>query len=171
VKRAFFLVTVLLTAACSWSCAGLFCEPCADDRPSPIETTRVFFEALRFGKPNEALQMIARAEGMSVESVKKRLSDLSDAMTKGEWDVEVLEHKQEVNCAVAVVNEKIKRARPAFELIPCYLIHQDGGWKVSPRTADYGCLARDDRTLLARFKRLEEWFEERKRELSEQRAE
>jgi hypothetical protein len=146
-------------------------KPEVVDQIGPEETAKQFLFYLHNGRPDDAFRMFAINEKMSAAFVEDERGDLeriSQPATAGTWRLEFVDVHTQGPAAVAVINESIKRGKPAFDLDPLYMVYFDDQWWVVPGMTRHGpasAFLPDEEYAI--FDVLEKWFQQRKMELNE----
>ena len=92
-------------------------------------------------------------------------------MAKKGWDFDIIEERTEDGCAVVIVNESKKEGKASFDIDPFYLVLQNDTWKILPKITSWSIIETTAPEKTESFKKLSEWFKQRKADLRKQRAE
>lgn len=128
-------------------------------------TVRQFHDALKTGKPEEALKLIGSSP-MPVRDAEKRVKRLANSLSKGGWDFAILDAKESGEIAVVLINDYLKDGRKTIDIKPWYLIRQQGEWKLLGKFTDFELKEYGfDADRIGAYHVLEKWSAEREPQL------
>ena len=142
-------------------------KPCEADRAK--DAVEQFRKDLKANKPEDAVKLLARFPKLPEEYYQRqemKLARHAKRASEGDYDFSVIEAKTSDQCAVVIINEDVKQGRRSIDYDPVFLLLQEGKWRILPGLTQYDReeFSMDDATK-KRFAKLENWFEERTREL------
>lgn len=111
---------------------------------------------------------ITNLPAQAEEHFKGKVKRMIRLVAQG-WDFDIKEEKVMNDCAVVVINESKKAGKSSFDLDPVYLFKQNGEWKVFADLSDWDVIEYVDKSKVDTFKKLEQWFKQRKAVLKKNR--
>lgn len=111
---------------------------------------------------------VKKIPAQAEEHFKGKIKRMIKLMAQG-WDFDIKEEKIMGDCAVVVINESKKAGKLSFDLDPVYLFKQNGHWKVFADLSDWDVIEYVDKGKVDTFKKLEQWFKQRKAVLKKNR--
>ena len=140
-----------------------------DPRTDATATAQLFLVHLNAGESDAAFALMALSEKMPkpfIDGERKQLDRISADMKAGTWHMSFVEIHTDGVGAVAVVNEDIKKGKPAFDLDPLFLVHLNGQWSIVPGlTQPKNASTLLTETEFTAFKNLAPWYDAREKEL------
>jgi hypothetical protein len=101
-----------------------------------------------------------------IRDADRRLKRLATAISSGAWDFMVVDASEIADAGIVVINNHLKDGRKTTDLVPWYVIKQNGRWKLLAKYTDFELAEYGfDEATLASFRKLEQWFEKREPDL------
>jgi len=144
------------------------CLTYADDNPAQKQVTK-YLESMTAKDMAAVLDCFSFRSEQEKQHMTRVLSRMSEGFADGSTKNEVLSGHIIDNCAVVLINESMKKGKPAFDIDPFYLKKFNGSWKISSRVTDPLPLitSKEENDI---FTKLKAWYKQQKATLIKQHS-